>query len=296
MVCGSLHLDLLVYAPHLPRSDETAVGTGWGTVCGGKGGNQAEMASRLGARTAMIGRIGSDEFGRQLQANLDINNVDRQAVSVDPSRGSGMSVAIEQPDGSYGAVIVSGANLGLEPTACCRALQAGGDCKVLILQNEIPPSVNGAMAAAASAQGVHVILNAAPARAVEAALYDSVDTLVVNRIEAAMIAGLPVEDLAAAKAALPLLGGGRRNVVITLGGDGLVVQPRDGAAVSLAAHRVTAVSTHGAGDCFVGAVASRLSRGETLIEAVTYANLAAATLVSLSRENRKAFGQSSLPH
>src|SRR5580765_5248124 len=54
LVCGSLHLDIVVHAPHLPRTDETVVGEAWDQVCGGKGGNQAVQAARLGARTAMI--------------------------------------------------------------------------------------------------------------------------------------------------------------------------------------------------------------------------------------------------
>jgi ribokinase len=59
IVCGSLHLDIMVYAPHLPRPDETVVGTKWALQCGGKGGNQAVMAARAGARVAMIGRVAS---------------------------------------------------------------------------------------------------------------------------------------------------------------------------------------------------------------------------------------------
>ena len=65
IACGSLHLDIVVNARALPRIDETAVGSAWKQVCGGKGGNQAVQASRAGARTAMIGRIGPDEFGRR---------------------------------------------------------------------------------------------------------------------------------------------------------------------------------------------------------------------------------------
>jgi ribokinase len=287
IVCGSLHLDVMVQAPHLPRVDETAVGTGWGTVCGGKGGNQAEMAARLGAKTAMIGRVGDDAFGRQLRANLEANGIDHREVTLDPTRGSGMSVAILQPDGTYGAVIVSGANLGLEPAACCRSYAALGAARVLVLQNEIPETVNAAIAAAA--MDAHVIVNAAPARAIDPALYQHVDTLVVNRVEAEMIASRPVADTAGALAALPALGGGRRNVIVTLGGDGLVLQPRDGAPTTLAPHRVNVVSTHGAGDCFIGALAAELARGAALAPAASFANRAAATLVGLDGDRRRRF-------
>ena len=107
IVCGSLHLDIMVYAPSLPRPDETVPGTRWGQQCGGKGGNQAVMSARAGARTAMIGRIGADDFGTRLIENLKAAGVDASAVLVDPTEGSGMSAAIVRDDGDYGAVIVS---------------------------------------------------------------------------------------------------------------------------------------------------------------------------------------------
>ena len=78
IVCGSLHLDIMVDAPHLPRVDETAVGSAWAYKCGGKGGNQAVMSAKLGARTAMIGRVGQDDFGTRLLAHLDRAGVDRR--------------------------------------------------------------------------------------------------------------------------------------------------------------------------------------------------------------------------
>ncbi len=115
IVCGSLHLDIMVYSPSLPRPDETVPGTRWGQQCGGKGGNQAVMSARAGARTAMIGRIGADDFGTRLIENLKAAGVDASAVLVDPTEGSGMSAAIVLDDGDYGAVIVSGANLHIPP-------------------------------------------------------------------------------------------------------------------------------------------------------------------------------------
>ena len=117
VVCGSLHLDIVVRAPQLPRIDETAVGTTWEHVCGGKGGNQAVQAAKAGASTAMVSCIGRDAFGPMLLANLKASGVNSNAVTVDPQAGSGMSVAILQDDGDYGAVIVSGANLKIDPSA-----------------------------------------------------------------------------------------------------------------------------------------------------------------------------------
>ena len=281
IVCGSLHLDIMLYAPSLPRSDETVAGSRWEQKCGGKGGNQAVMAARAGARVAMIGRIGADDFGRRLQANLAAAGVDRSAVFVDPNAGSGMSAAIVRDDGDYGAVIVSGSNLGIDPESVGPQWRTLGGARVLVLQNEIPEAVNVAAARAAKADGALVILNAAPARPVSAALLDRIDVLVVNRVEAEMLSGASVQTREAAVAALPRLRGRGRAVIITLGAAGLVIQPAgDALPVPIAAHAVKVASTHGAGDCFVGVLAARLARGDPLVGAAEFANAAAAKYVS----------------
>src|SRR5579864_2257282 len=164
IVCGSLHLDIMLYASALPRLDETVAGTRWEQTCGGKGGNQAVMAARAGARTAMIGRVGDDAFGRRLLQNLAEAGVDASEVHVDPEAGSGMSAAIIQDDGDYGAVIVSGANLHNSAESLDEQWKTLDGARVLVLQNEIPESVNLAAATAARASGASVVLNAAPAR------------------------------------------------------------------------------------------------------------------------------------
>jgi ribokinase len=290
IICGSLHLDIMVKGANLPKLDETAVGSEWGMTCGGKGGNQAVMSARKGARTAIIGRVGKDDFGERLLSNLDLFKVDRSAVGVDEKAGSGMSVAILDAQGDYGAVIVSGANLELDPAECARQWQALGGAKVLILQNEIPDAVNAAIASAAKASGAAVVLNAAPARALSADLLQCTDVLVVNRVEAEMMSGAEVKDAQNAMAALPALGAGKRDIIITLGGEGLVLQCRDAPPVSLAPHSVQVVSTHGAGDCFLGALAARLAAGSSLEESAEQANRAAAAFVAMSDSQRSSFG------
>jgi ribokinase len=282
-VCGSLHLDIMVHAPHLPRRDETAVGQSWAEACGGKGGNQAVQAARLGARTAMIGRVGKDDFGTRLTANLDAAGIDRTAVDLDPQAGSGMSVAIVDASGDYGAVIVSGANLAIEPQAVAGAWERLGGARVLLLQNEIPHAVNVAAAQAARCGGATVVLNAAPARDSGPDLLDLVDVLVINRVEAEMLSATRVTDRRSAIAALPALGSARRGVIVTLGGDGLVVAPAGAPPCEIAAHPVAVVSTHGAGDCFVGALAFRLAAGDGLVDACRFANLEAGAFVARER-------------
>lgn len=280
LVCGSLHLDIVVQAPAIPRIDETMVGSSWSQVCGGKGGNQAVHASRSGARTAMVGRIGNDAFGDSLSAHLSNANVDQSGVTRDSVLGSGMSVAILQPNGDYGAVIVSGANLAIDASTLEIAIAKLGGAKILVLQNEIPENVNLAAARAAKKHGIQVLLNAAPARILSADLLETVDLLIVNRIEAEAIFGKAVSDRKLAREVLLKQKYFHNAIVITLGGEGLVVTGPNIATTDIAAHPVKVVSTHGAGDCFVGHLAAELAKGHTLLEACASANTQAAAFVS----------------
>ncbi len=279
IVCGSLHLDIVVRSPGIPRIDETVVGHAWEQVCGGKGGNQAVQAARAGAKTAMISRVGKDGFADALLQNLRSLNVNTDAITIDPVAGSGMSVAILKDDGDYGAVIVSGSNLKIDPQSLRAEWHKLGGAKVLVLQNEVPHAVNVAAASAAKAAGALMIYNAAPVRAVGDDLLSLVDVLVVNRIEAEGMAGHTVQDRATAVAAIPALLKLAKSVVVTLGGEGLVVSD-DATPIEIEPHRVKVISTHGAGDCFVGTLAQRLSQGMPLVEACRAANLRAAEFVS----------------
>ncbi len=280
IVCGSLHLDIVVHASALPRIDETAVGSAWKQVCGGKGGNQAVQAARAGARTAMVGRIGDDAFGKTLYANLVHEGVDVSCLSVDPSIGTGMSVAILQDDGDYGAVIVSGSNLSIDPELLQQQWTALGGAKILILQNEVPDAVNSVMARVAHAAGAQVVINAAPARELSQDLLAQIDVLIVNRVEAEDMCGRAVTNKATARAALEMLASASRSVIITLGGDGLVVAAAAGEFADIEPIPVRVTSSHGAGDCFVGALCAQLATGATLLDACRVANQTAAAFVS----------------
>ena len=277
LVAGSLHYDIMVDAPDRPRKGETVTGRGWGPKCGGKGGNQA-VAAALRAPTAMVGSVGDDDFGRALLANLDRAGVDRAAVAVRPGAGSGMSVAIFDDGGDYGAVIVSGANLSTAPEQLDDARLAGA--AVLVLQNEIPEAVNAALARRARRAGLRVLLNAAPARSFATDLAGDLDILVVNAVEAEMLGGGAVADLPGALAAARSLTVLVETAVVTAGGAGVAAADRAGLALALPARPVTVASTHGAGDAFVGTLAAALAVGTALPDALAEANAAAALLVS----------------
>lgn len=274
-VVGSLHLDIMVSAPRLPERDETLMGSSWRYKCGGKGGNQAVAAARFGARTAFGGQTGKDDFGERLRNNLKIAGVDITHVEVDPGHGSGMSVAISEADGEYGAVVVSGANLTINAQEIASRWESLWQTKVLLLQNEISEVVSRTAARLAKENGARIVLNAAPAREMSQGFLNLIDVLVVNRVEARMLAGTEDPDRALTSLHTP-----RRDVVLTRGGEGLVLLTRHGVRVDVPALPVKVISTHGAGDCFCGALAARLAMGDEIEFACRFASSAAARFVS----------------
>jgi ribokinase len=260
LVAGALHLDVVLSAPHLPAPDETVTGSSVQYICGGKGGNQAIACARLGGRVHFAGRAGRDGFGGMLREGLAEAGVDTALLQEDPGP-SGMSAAIVDAQGDYGAVIVSAANLNIDPDRI--DLPAG--TRLLLLQNEIPEAVNLTLARKARAAGAQVWLNAAPARPLPRDLWTLVDLLFVNRIEAAFYDPLPEGP----------------EVMLTRGAEGVRYAGQDWPA-----RRVDVVSTHGAGDMFIGALAALVSAGRSIPQAINPAQNAAAWHVSTDAETR----------
>jgi len=278
IVAGSLHYDIMLAAHHRPEKGETVIGSGCSYKFGGKGGNQAIAAARAGAAVSFVGAVGDDVQGEFLLHALQAAGVDTQAVAILAAMPSGMSVAISDAEGDYGAVVVSNANLHIDASATRDALWR--DAGMLVLQNEVPASVNLQLATQAKQRGIAVCINAAPARDIEPALADCVQLLIVNAVEARDMCQIAVNDLTSACEAAQALAQRFPQVIVTAGEHGLALCEAGGAAFSLAAIPVELVSTHGAGDCFVGVLSQALLAGLSLSDAAAKANQAAAEHVS----------------
>ena len=175
-------------------------------------------------------RSATTALATALLAGLDRAGVDRSAVTTLNGVGSGMSVAIFDDQGDYGAVIVSGSNLAIRSDQASDELLRSA--RVLILQNEIPEQINEDVARRAKQLGVTTMLNAAPARAFKTALPDYIDILIVNAIEAEMLGSQSVGSLAEAEAAAEFLASRFAAVVVTAGGDGVAFRDRSGQKIS----------------------------------------------------------------
>ena len=279
LVVGSLHYDIMVAAPGLPQWDETLQGQSWQPKFGGKGGNQAVAVARAGMACRMLGALGEDAFAPFLRDGLRAGGVDDRFIATIPDIGSGISVAICGPSGDYAAVIVSGANLAIDPAELKDPALWDG-VQVLVLQNEVTQALNLAAATEANLRGICVVVNAAPARQMAAEFADLVDVLVVNAVEADMLGAGLVTDLPSASRAAEALSRRCRNVIVTAGANGLALRTAAGSDFSLMAKPVKVKSSHGAGDAFIGALVAAVARGGDLQTACIAANDAAADHVA----------------
>jgi ribokinase len=260
VVAGSLNLDLVGRAPRIPAPGETVLGHELQRHHGGKGGNQAVAAARLGARVKFFGAVGPDAAGDELIAGLGAEGIDTAGVAR-VATASGCALITVSDAGENAITVLPGANREV-PLPPAGALQ-GARC--LLLQLEIALSVNEAWARAARAAQVPVMLNAAPAAAAAAALLPLTDLLLVNEGELALFGR---EEAAVAAR-------GPATVVTTLGERGCRVWHR-GRAIAVPGLAVPVVDTTGAGDTFAGALAAALAAGKALMPALAQANTAAA--------------------
>lgn len=290
LVVGSANTDMIVGVPHLPLPGETVLGGTFAQNGGGKGANQAVAAARAGGRVAFVARQGMDAFASVQIAQWTRDGLGLDHLVADSETPSGVALIFVDPRGENCIAVAPGANDRLSPEDVDAAGVAFRTARYLLLQLEVPlPTVIHA-ARRARAEGVRVILNPAPARALPEDLLRNVSILTPNRTEAAALAGFPVTDPGALlRAAHVLLDQGPEAVLITLGGEGVLVATRE-TRFQVPAFPVTPVDTVAAGDVFNGALASGLAEGQELPDAVRFASAAAA--LSVTRRG----AQASAPH
>lgn len=275
-VVGSLNLDIVVPVARHPTPGETVLGGNYAQHPGGKGANQAVTAARLGRRVAIVGRVGADDAGRRLRENLTRENVDHAFLTDDPDAPTGIALIAVSAAGENTIVVSPSANARMDPADVARAADLLETARITLVQHEIPEA---AVAAAIQAAGGSVVLNPAPARPVDEAVLMSVDVLVPNRTELALLANAAVPATVDQAATLATRLSGPRAVVVTLGPDGaLVVEGTD--VHHIQAPEIDVVDTTGAGDAFCGALADALARGAELVEAARWGVLLAADSVT----------------
>jgi ribokinase len=284
VIVGSLNMDLVACAARIPVEGETITGHTYFDEPGGKGANQAYAVARLGGRAAMLGRVGSDDFGRRMRDNLQQVGCDVTQLEAVPHCTSGIALIFVADDGHNSIIIVPGANDRLTPEDVEAAENYFLEASLVLLQLENPLPTVTAAARVARRAGARVILDPAPAppQPLPDDLLRSVDILTPNETEAAILAGLKPGRLDAAQAgeiAAKLQSRGAKTVIVKLGVQGclLVVDEK---SLSVPAPMVKAVDTTAAGDVFNGGLAVALAEGADLPQACRFSNAAAALSVT----------------
>jgi ribokinase len=275
VVCGSLNMDVIVQTSRRPVAGETILDGVVSFLPGGKGSNQAIAAARLGAKTAMLGAVGDDLFGKSLRDVLKANGADASGVHVVRGKTTGVAV-IQVAEGDNAITGAAGANARFSRAMVKRRPRRG---EIWVAQFETPLSTTEAIFRQARRAGARTILNLAPMVPFPKRLMKLVDIAVLNEIELAQATGAKITARSSEKAIVAACRRlGAPTVIATLGGRGLLMVTPQG-VTSLPAHKARVVDTTGAGDCFVGALSARLSAGAALPEAVRYANAAASIAV-----------------
>jgi ribokinase len=278
-VVGSINQDIVVTADRTPGGGETVFGNDLLYFPGGKGANQAVAAHRLGATVLFRGKVGSDPFGDALCANFDKERLPYLVSRA--TKATGTAIIFVVPSGENSITVISGANADLQAEECLPLNFDAGD--ILVLQNEIPLVTNRRLLMEAKRIGMITIFSPAPAINVDDDFRAAVDWVVTNEHEFGVFFGedLPqdldrrvLKEMIRAKAETSGIG-----IVLTIGSLG-VIAASGSEIVDVLGHKVEAVDTTGAGDCFVGALAARLASGDSILKALEYSNLAASISVT----------------
>ena len=290
LVVGSLNVDMVMNVDHMPAEGETILCDGMTLVPGGKGANQACAAGRLGTDVAMLGAIGDDDYGALQLKSLSEAGVEVGGLLKKEGQNTGTAFITVNKSGNNSIVVVPGANSAFRPEDIEANRELIEQCEIMILQLEIPLDTVCYAAKLAKSLGKTVILDPAPVpEHFPEELYEYVDIVKPNETELGMLTGIAEAQKHLTEAAQVLKARGVKNVLVTLGGDGVYINPESGEEIRIPACKVKAVDTTAAGDSFTAALAAMLLNGESLEAAAEFANRVSAIVVT-----RKG-AQSSIP-
>ena len=288
-VFGSINMDLAVKVPYLPKRGETLAGHSFLTTPGGKGANQAVALSKLGVETALIGRVGNDDFGHRLRQDLADNGVHVEAISIDKQASTGIAIITVEESGENEIIIVAGANEKIDDSDLNKLEKLLANSSYLLLQLEIPLVAVVQAIKIAQKFNISVILDPAPATKLPDEIYSQIKILTPNIIEVSQLVDFPVRNIKEVeKAGSILLNKGVENVIITMGEKGVFCANCQEKFL-VYAPVMNVIDTVAAGDAFNGGLTAALVKGYSLPESVTWGVIAGSLSVT------KTGAQSSLP-
>jgi ribokinase len=275
IVFGSINMDLNLNLKRFPEAGETILSPSYSMTPGGKGANQALAAARMGAKTALIGKVGDDGPGLRILNYLKRHEVMTSGIAKSTEYPTGMAVIGKESNGENRIIVASGANI--EVNAEQAPMDIFREENVLLVQMEVPREQNALVMKNAKEKSAKVIMNLAPALTIPKELLSLVDYLIVNQIEARQLAEklkINVDDNAE-KLAEALAKQGKVTCIVTLGEGGVVSVEPNGKSHKFPSMKVSnVVDTTGAGDCFSGTFAACIHEGKDLRTALHMATVA----------------------
>ncbi len=288
LIIGSSNMDLNIYSKKFPNPGETVTGGKFEQFLGGKGANQAVASVRSGANTTFIGKIGIDSFGDEMVSRLTKEGINMDHIIRDPKEHSGVAFILIDENGENMISVASGANFTLSPKEIRSNLEIIKNANSVVVQMEIPLETIQEIFTIASEENVIKILNPAPLKPIPLEILKKVDVIIPNEGELFRLHSLlGFNDLIGEskqkiKQASKIISNfGLKYIITTLGKKGSIIYSREANnIIEIPALKVKAIDTVGAGDCFIGVLASKLSKGETIVNAVKYATIAASIAVT----------------
>ncbi len=275
VVVGSANTDLVIQVDALPEPGETVLGGAFVTASGGKGANQAVAVARLSGAVQFLASIGRDHFGDDLIQKYRDESIDTHLIQR-PDQTSGIAMIYVAKNGQNSIAVAPGSNALLSPAHIDGAEAELKKASIVLTQLEIPVETVLRLAETAAQNDATFVLDPAPAQALPDGLYALTDVITPNETEATALTGISIKgERDARRAAESLLHKGVKNAIITLAEKGALLCTEQGAQ-HIDPVAVKAVDTTGAGDTFNAALASALYRGESMVQAVVFANRAAA--------------------
>ena len=281
LVIGSLNIDMVMRVDHMPAAGETILCDGMKLVAGGKGANQACAAGRLGTDVTMLGAIGNDSHGEMQRDSLQRSGVDVSGLITKESVSTGTAFITVNREGNNSIVVVQGANAQFTPEDIEAHRDLLEECEIVILQLEIPMDTVLYAVKLARTLGKTVILDPAPVpEHFPEELYQYVDIIKPNESELSRLTGIADAQNHLEEAVQIVKDHGVKNVLVTLGGDGVYLDTENEPPIHIPAKKVEVVDTTAAGDSFTAALAAMLLEGKTLKEAAEFANQVSAIVVT----------------
>ena len=281
VVFGSFVVDLTSWGKHLAVPGETVKGSTFKMGPGGKGSNQGVAASRAGADVTLVTKVGNDVFGQIALDFYKKENMTTQYVFVDEEKETGTAlIMVDENSGQNQILVVSGACDNINDQEIMKTEQLIDEANILLLQLEVNMDAIEKVINMAHTKGKQIVLNTAPAQKLPDSLLKQVDVVTPNEIEAGILTDMKVEtEEDAQKAAQILLNKGVKNVVITMGKNGVFVMTPDRKEF-IPSMKVKAVDTTGAGDAFNGGFVTALAEGKDIFEAARFGNVVGALSVT----------------